>query len=77
MIFMVNPSVPKLNKSLYLLNDFQVYGLINNDSEDKDAKQEKEDFDSKVLTLFENIQQKIVKALNVSGIKRRKYDESG
>ncbi|KAL9699647.1 hypothetical protein quinque_003088 [Culex quinquefasciatus] len=50
------------------IGDSMVYGLINNDSEDKDAKQEKEDFDSKVLTLFENIQQKIVKALNPGAI---------
>ncbi|EAT37972.1 AAEL010115-PA [Aedes aegypti] len=45
-----------------------VYGLIHNKSEDKDAVQEKEDIHSKILTMFDNVQQKIVNLFNPGAV---------
>ncbi|XP_058838129.1 uncharacterized protein LOC131693891 [Topomyia yanbarensis] len=50
------------------IGESKVYGLIHDDSEGKDAKQEKEDFDSKVLSVFENVQQKIINAWNPGAV---------
>lgn len=44
----------------------QVYGLIHNKSEDKDAVQEKEGIHSKILSMYDKVQQKIVNLLNVN-----------
>ncbi|XP_058457605.1 uncharacterized protein LOC131434663 [Malaya genurostris] len=50
------------------IGEAKVYGLIHNDSEGKDAKLEKEDFDSKVLTVLEGIQQKIINSWNPGAV---------
>ncbi|XP_053686852.1 uncharacterized protein LOC128736396 [Sabethes cyaneus] len=50
------------------IGETKVYGLIHNDSEGKEAKQEKEDFDSKVLTVLESVQQKIINLWNPGAV---------
>ncbi|XP_055610352.1 uncharacterized protein LOC129757228 [Uranotaenia lowii] len=42
-----------------IVGESKVYGLISNESEGKEAKLEKEDFDSKILSFFDNIQKKV------------------
>ncbi|XP_055535454.1 uncharacterized protein LOC129724518 [Wyeomyia smithii] len=50
------------------IGDSKVYGLIHNESEGKDAKQEKEDLDSKILSIFESVQKKIIDLLNPGAV---------
>ncbi|XP_062549633.1 uncharacterized protein LOC134214243 [Armigeres subalbatus] len=50
------------------IGESKVYGLIHNESENKEAVQEKEDIHSKILTVFDNVQQKIVNFFNTGAI---------
>nr|XP_019527234.2 uncharacterized protein LOC109399249 [Aedes albopictus] len=50
------------------IGDAKVYGLIHNKSEDKDAVQEKEGIHSKILSMYDKVQQKIVNLLNPGAV---------
>ncbi|XP_065082739.1 uncharacterized protein LOC135705091 [Ochlerotatus camptorhynchus] len=50
------------------IGESKVYGLIHDESEGKEAIQEKEDLHSKILSMFDNVQQKIVKLLNSGAV---------
>ncbi|XP_055626228.1 uncharacterized protein LOC129768534 [Toxorhynchites rutilus septentrionalis] len=50
------------------IGDSKVFGLLHNESENKEAKLEKEDLTSKIYSFYDNIQQKIIDALNPGAV---------